>query len=314
MILFALIVGSTWQPALAQDRGKYFWQTGHNLLGEFWDAWSRVSNPERLYGYPITDAFFDKTINTTVQYFQKTRFEIDPTAPYGQRVKQSPVGEYSYVPGDAVVEQNSSGCRLFPPQGFQICYAFLEFFDAYGGIAQFGKPISNFEYQNSRLVQNFQYARFEWHPDRPVGERVVLTDLGTHYFHLHQEKAYLLRPQPIDEAIIDNNAQGQSSQILELKVRAFPKFAVTALNGQQAIYVMVQDQLGAPVANAHVTIDLNPSISVPPSGNLPPTDDRGYTFQEFSFNATSLGLVEVIVTVSINELEGSTLTSFRVWW
>jgi hypothetical protein len=69
-----------------------------------------------------------------------------------------------------------TSCRFFTETGFQVCYAFLDFFDAYGGI---DRSVTRFLTWNSDmfLVQYFQFARLEWH-GAAVGQQVSLTDVG----------------------------------------------------------------------------------------------------------------------------------------
>ncbi len=309
LIFIAILLGGLgWQKSLAQsDQDQYFEQTGHHVTGEFQNAYKSVSNPLLLYGYPITDAFQDPLTNNLVQYFQKARFELLPETPDGQRVQVSPLGKYLYNPGQPIaVPDNSPACRTFPEGNFEVCYAFLAFFDEYGGLAQFGEPISNLEIQSATVVQFFQRARFEWHPEMPPGQRVVLSDLGTEYFNAHGENPALLAPDPGNE--IGNG-------ILNLRARAFPIQAVTAAAGSQTINIIVQDQRLLPVADATVSL-----VVRMPSGEetrfvVPtPTDSNGMTHFSFNFDSTAIGVAEIQVAVMQGNLNAQTITSFRIWW
>ena len=109
-----------------------------------------------------------------------TRGELEN--PLELEVVISPLGEYMYEndgPGRAVpVSPLLAHCRNIPADGYPVCYAFLTFFDAYGGIAQFGYPISGIEYQDNRMVQYFQRARMDYDPSKPAGQRISLANLG----------------------------------------------------------------------------------------------------------------------------------------
>jgi hypothetical protein len=309
LIAFLLLAGSlSLQPTAAQSsRELYFPETGHKVTGEFLDAYLAAENPLLLYGYPITEAFMDPVMGRMVQYFQRTRFELHPEMPLELRVKRTPLGAYTYEPAKAKVLPNpsekSNACKYFPETGFPVCYAFLDFFEANGGVAQFGYPISNFEFHDDRIVQYFQLARMEWHPEFPAGQTVTLTDLGRYYFDLMDEK--LERLSPVNNVL---------PTILELKVNAFTRQAVTAPQGQQTVSVIVQDQNWQAVHNAQVTM-----IVEMPDGQafeypMPETNGMGVSQFTFDFSAHSLGMAEISVQVSFQGLNQETKTHFRVWW
>ncbi|MEK7312399.1 MAG: hypothetical protein AAB382_10530 [Chloroflexota bacterium] len=68
--------------------------------------------------------------------------------------------------------------RYFDETGHTVRGPFLAFFDSHGGLFVFGYPITDEYVDNGRLVQYFQRARFEWHPENPEGFRVQLGLLG----------------------------------------------------------------------------------------------------------------------------------------
>jgi hypothetical protein len=303
-VLFA--IGS--QQTLAQtDEEQYFAETGHSVVGQFLDIYRRASDPVQLYGYPITDAFQDPTTGLILQYFQKARFELQSAASGGQRVQISPLGEYLYQPGQPLpMPTNSPACRTFAPNGLQVCYAFLEFFDQHGGEAQFGKPISNLELQGDVIAQYFQRARFEWRPTRPAGQRVVLAELGTQYFYAHAENPARLLPDPGDDII---------KGVLNLQAHAYPVKAITGRNGFQTVYVIVQDQRLLPIAGAQVQLVVKlPSGEVKTFAIPAPTNAQGITHFTFPFATDTIGSAKIDVTATRDNLTTQTATSFRIWW
>jgi hypothetical protein len=307
LLIFVIIGSATWQSSLAQGGEEYFDETGHVVTGEFLAAYRNVPNPVQLYGYPITDAFQDTTRNLLVQYFQKARFELDPAGPVGNRVKISPLGEYLYVPGpEAPLAVNPGACRTYPPDGYRVCYAFLDFYDRYGGQKQFGFPISNAELHNGRTVQYFQNARFEWYPELPVGQKVVLAHLGSQYFDR----------QAIDPSLLLPNRGGNTiNSIRSLRVRAYPIQAVTGKTGSQTVYIMVQDQRLLPVANAQVSLILHMPDGQEKQFIVPAlTNDAGITQFNFPFSAEKVGMATIQVVALRGDLQAGTTTSFRVWW
>lgn len=307
LLLLALISSLSWQRGLAQIGGEeYFEETGHRVTGEFLTKFHSVPYPLQLYGYPITEAFQDQTNHLLVQYFQKARFELFLIAPAGQRVQFTPLGQYTYKTGvPTPLTGTGPACRTFD-KGFQICYSFLEFYLANGGEAQFGQPISNTELHNNVIVQYFQNARFEWRSDMPAGQRVVLANLGKEYFFIMHENPVRLAPELGGKT---NNGT------LSLKVHAYPTKAVTPRNGTQTIFVIVQDQRLLPVKDAQVTITLRMPTGDDIRHIVPVlTNEKGVTQYTFPFNTSDVGIVQVTVTATSNNLEAKTTTSFRVWW
>jgi hypothetical protein len=313
LLLAALILISSigWHASYAQSSDEqYFPETGHWVRGEFYDAYYRATDPLQIYGYPLTDAFLSNTSEEQllVQYFQKARFELRPEAPPSQRVQLTPVGLELYTPGAPLpVSGNSPACRAFPEIGYQVCYAFLDFFESHGGSVQFGLPISDFEIQDELIIQYFEKARFEWHPENPSGQRVVVTNLGSQYFYAKGENPARLF------ATGDQGIEG----IVNLQVSAFPQNAVMGSNEilAQTIYIIVRDQKSMPVPGAQVTL-----VLLLPSGEemrfiVPETTNQdGVTQYQFSFDGRTLGSAQVQVSVNYDNLENTTSTSFRIWW
>ena len=71
------------------------------------------------------------------------------------------------------------GERYFDDTGHWVRGPFLVYYDAHGGSATFGLPITDdFVDENGQLMQYFQRARLEWHPEAPEGQNVRLGNLG----------------------------------------------------------------------------------------------------------------------------------------
>jgi hypothetical protein len=313
VLLVSLLLGGLGlEQTFAQaGGGKYFVETGHWVIGEFWAFYSSTPNALQLYGYPLTEVFIDETKGNSVQYFQKARFELDLSQPIGQRVRLAPLGVYLYEAGQPLlIEEGSPACRKAPNTNFQICYAFLEFYDSNGGLAQFGEPISNLEMMGDGLrVQYFQKARFEWRPKRSSAPYIVLADLGYQYFYVHGEDPSLLIPVDGGGGIVEG--------ILSLQVRAYVKNAVTKASGEQTVYIVVQDQRLMPVEGAEVMLYTRmPSGEIKEKVVTLKTNEKGITQQEISFVSDSVGIAEVVVVVRQKELglQARTITSFRIWW
>ncbi len=81
--------------------------------------------------------------------------------------------------------QAQTTSTTFPQTGHTVSDPFLSYWQAHGGLAQFGYPISDVLSEVSPLdghsyqVQYFQRAEFELHPENAAPYNVLLTQLGT---------------------------------------------------------------------------------------------------------------------------------------
>lgn len=300
------LLGASWVSVNAQtEDSKYFSETGHNVKGEFLKFYNSNPNATFLYGYPITEEFISKD-GKTVQYFQRARFEYRAELPEGQRIQLTPLGQKTFVSSGQLNVNNSFACRTYQETGYAVCFAFLEFFDQYGGAAQFGYPISGFEYHENKLVQYFERARLEWQPWKAEGQRVVVSDLGRIYFDKLGEDPGLLPPvAPIGNTV---------KVITSLQVRAFAWKAVTLASDSQIIFVIVQDQNAQPVSNAICTAVVNWPDGRNDSTTIP-ANSNGVGIISLSFKAQPYGsLIYTDLTCTYNGLEAATTTSFRIWY
>jgi hypothetical protein len=202
----------------------------------------------------------------------------------------------------------SSGCQVFPDSGlpFSVCYAFLDFFEEHGGVSQFGYPISNFENRDDLIVQYFQKARFEWHPELPSGNRVILSNLGSEYFKKVGENPDLLMPQ-----LGDNIPQS----ILALHVTPFPVYAVVPRISKQTMYIVVQDQNHRPLPGVIVNMTVKPpGVEKDTQPFSAVTNKAGIAKITFDINYEYTGLAEVRVTAIHENLVKKVISSFWVWW
>jgi hypothetical protein len=90
------------------------------------------------------------------------------------------------------VPNNSPGSLLFKETGKRLGGAFLDYWNAHGGLAQQGYPITDEFSEVSALdgktytVQYFERAVFEYHPENNAQNRVLLAQLGTFRFNSRQ--------------------------------------------------------------------------------------------------------------------------------
>ena len=173
----------------------YFPQTGHTLVGPFLNYWLKNGGLE-LFGFPLTEPF--EELNPAdgksylVQYFQRERFEYHPQnqPPYdvlmgllGNDLLQLDCRGFTKLPppADPLPEFRT----YFAPTGHYLSFRFKAYWNTHGGLAIFGYPVSE-EFEEvspidgkTYVVQYFERARFELHPDAPPDTQVLLALLGT---------------------------------------------------------------------------------------------------------------------------------------
>ena len=170
----------------------YFPETRHSLGGPFLRHW-REKGGLAIFGYPLTEEFTETSQTNgkryKVQYFERNRFEYHPE---------------NKPPNDVLLGLlgvQVAGNRTFPPAldpatGPEIVFfpqvqhtlggPFFKHWQEYGGLGQFGYPISEPIMEQSSIngrtymVQYMQRARFELHPapDQQPDTMVLLGLLG----------------------------------------------------------------------------------------------------------------------------------------
>lgn len=284
----------------------YVTETGHWIWGEFLRTYNSVSDPLLFFGYPITDDFTDPVTNQRVQYFQRARFDLVDT-PEGAVIQIAPLGTLLHEQGAQLADIPNDGptCRRFD-NGYSVCYAFLQFYETYDGATHFGKPVSNLEVIDGRYIQYFEYARMEWWPERPAGQRVVLSDLGRIYFDKVVADPTLLKSSP------PSNIAGN---LLKPQARVFVRSALIGKGEQQQVYVIVQDQYLRPMAKSQVGVTLKYPDGSQEFYRLPETNEFGisqFTFTVPNFDVRSVINIEAEVTLRGETAVGKSW--FRIWW
>jgi hypothetical protein len=302
VLILALLAGPVLGAAAQGEPDKYFPQTGFWVKGEFWQFYNNLDNADILLGYPISQEF-TSVDGKTVQYFQKARLELDVT----QSVRLSPIGEALRKAQEAAGKlevYNPMGCKLFSETGFSVCYDFLTFFEANGGVAHFGNPLTPFEYHDNLIVQYFQNGRLEWQPWKPEGQKVTVGDLGKAYFLLVNE----------NPSALDVEDGGNLQKLLTLRPRVFTLKPVTRSDDQQTLFIVAQDQVWKPVAGAEIAIKVTwPDGSLRTDRQV--TNAFGVVRYELPVKNQPIGgIVLVDVVVSFGGVEGKTSASFRIWY
>jgi peptidoglycan/xylan/chitin deacetylase (PgdA/CDA1 family) len=167
----------------------YFPQTGHWLSHGFLSYWNSFGGLP-VFGYPISDEFTDPQSGFVTQYFERARFEWHPGAwpsrydvllgRLGSELAQQQ-GLLGTAPFQRLSASNDANCTYYAPTGHRLCFGFRDFWNAHGGLAIYGYPISE-EFTDPATgltVQYFERQRLEYHPSNPPAWRVQGGLLGT---------------------------------------------------------------------------------------------------------------------------------------
>ena len=223
----AVASGRAAQPP-AGSAFAYFPETGHNVglaIKRFYDAHGGLD----IFGLPLTEVFYEDGVG--VQYFERARFELHPELPPEFYVSLTLLGRHftqaRAEPAFQWLASNPGGDRtFFPESGHTLGGAFRGFWQGRGGLAAFGYPISEefgeISPQDGQfyVVQYFERARFELHPDK----------LGTPYeVQLGQLGRQLLNERPAAQA------QSAPAPALQLLGRAVTGFRTSAAERRENI-------------------------------------------------------------------------------
>lgn len=189
---------------------RTFPETGKTVRGLFLDYWSKNGGLAQQ-GFPISDPLNEVSdLNGkpyTVQYFERAVLEYHPENQPPYNVLLSQLGTFQYrgkypnsTPGQK--PNNTSGSQLFSQTGKRVGGPFLSYWQSHGGLAQQGYPISDEFIERSDLngkeylVQYFERAVFEYHPENQPPYNVLLSQLGTFRYRAKYTAQPVSSPTP----------------------------------------------------------------------------------------------------------------------
>ncbi|MFQ6101071.1 MAG: LGFP repeat-containing protein [Anaerolineae bacterium] len=316
----ALLLGgvTATHPQTPAGNCRYFAETGHYVCDEFLEFFETRGELE-IFGYPLTEAFDDPARGLRVQYFQRARMEWHPYNPEPYRVQLGLlVDELGHRFPRASPEQipifNNSLYHYFPETGHVVSYAFLGYFRERGGLDIFGYPRSEFMLENGYIVQYFQRARMEWHPEEPAGSQMRLTNLGELYIERFGIPGDYDEPLPPPSISGDPSIARPTVTPLRISISASVRYVIIGREGTQTVFVYVTDQWQQPVQGAAVKMVIHY-----PSGDqwyeFRPTNASGFTRYGFDLLPSPPGRRVVIdVTVTYGGLTATTQAFFIPWW
>jgi peptide/nickel transport system substrate-binding protein len=215
-VILWVIIGVALSLLPAPASGAYAQQSrtmnGIAVTGRFLEVWSRQgsdANSVYVNGLPITQRRSEISLEDgrtyETQWFERTRYELHPeNSPPNDvllgrlgawdsegRGKVDPVTGKAANPDGApfvavLRPQDADGTRKlwFPETGHTLSGKLLDYWWRYGGLAQFGYPLSEPFEEISRAdgkpytVQYFERARMELHAEKPAPYEVELGLLG----------------------------------------------------------------------------------------------------------------------------------------
>ena len=168
----------------------YFPDTQHYISGRFRQYWEDRGGLF-VFGFPLTKVYDEVSTDGKVyktQYFERARFEYHPenAQPYdvlltlvGNEVTDNRRGEQPFLP----IANPNDGSAYFAETGHTLSGNFLAFWQQYGGLQNFGFPLSERFTEVSAVngqtytVQYFERGRWEDHPENSDPKFQVLLGL-----------------------------------------------------------------------------------------------------------------------------------------
>jgi ABC-type Zn uptake system ZnuABC Zn-binding protein ZnuA len=178
VLALALVVTGP-PPAAAQAGERTFPETGFTVRGPFLRYWEDNGGLAQQ-GLPISAELAED--GRPVQYFERARFEL-----HGDRVllgllgrdiyrQRYPAAVFTPTPIPPAGWPGGIG-RTFAETGQAAPATFLKAWERFGGLAQQGYPVSAVFREGPYLVQYFERARFEHHPEYAGTDHEVLLGL-----------------------------------------------------------------------------------------------------------------------------------------
>jgi hypothetical protein len=309
LLLILALVGLTILFAACQAAGEESVRLPQNDLGLVTapelESYYLENGAAAVFGLPRSQFYPDPETGREVQYFDRLRLEFDRA---NGEIVVTALGKWaSPQPDDQILAQvpESEDALFFPESGLTVQDEFLAFYEAHGGEALFGPPITPQLDEAGRRVQYFQNARLEWHPEATLALRIRVSPLGAAHYLAEGRFTDPGRARPLESAIIER-------ALVSASVRSPTLFS----GDRQVVYVTVtRPDDTRPVEGAVATLILTNGNSKPMP--MPPTDASGHTKLELPLKDIKPGHdVQVFISVesSIAKQIGEATVSFKTWW
>ena len=281
LLVIAGIAGLAYQQQV-RSQVRYFPETGFAVREPFLDTFT-ANGGIATFGYPLSDAYRDSD-DTLTQIFQNAKLNLTVRG-----VELAPL---------------ASSLGFGDPAGgtFAVDDTFADYYTSLGGEAFLGAPVGPAQSQNGTMVQNFERARLIVDP---VGT-VALGNLGSLY-----ASAY---PPPSTDGLFQFRRRGTLTPPPAFRVSVSVANPTVASDGEQTIYLIVEDMDGNPVEGVQSLAVLRFGIGTA-EVELSPTDSHGLASARFIVPPAEPGSQ---VRVEIHALAGEVLlsgqTTYFQWW
>jgi hypothetical protein len=193
LFFVVLIKPNSLADARQEDRCHTFVETGKTVCNRFLSYWETHGGLAQ-FGLPISDVLAEApdlgSETYPTQYFERARFELHLENEQPYDVLLSLLGRFRYeekYPNGAPGQKPnmSENSISFPETGKRLGGWFLDYWTNHGGLTQQGYPISDELVEKSELdgndyvVQYFERAVYELHPENDRPNNVLLSQLGT---------------------------------------------------------------------------------------------------------------------------------------
>lgn len=290
LLLMSMGLAGALLPPLARQaaaQGSSRTINGHAVAGRFLEVWSsQGSEQANVYvnGLPITDRRAEVSLNDgktyETQWFERARYEAHPgnAAPYdvllgllgtslveGRGAVNPSTGaprnpaDAPFVGIDKPADADGRTIVWFPETKHTISGKILEYWNKYGGLKQFGFPLSEPLQELSPsdgktyTVQYFERNRFELHPEKTAPYEVELGLLGV--------QQYKAQPIPAGQLPISPPAGGTTTKdtlvmaVSQEPSSLFPMFESTA------VAQLVSEPLYSSLVNRDSSDNLYPEVA-----------------------------------------------------
>jgi hypothetical protein len=172
----------TYRPTAGGAR--YISESGHTLAGAFLAEWLATGALDGL-GLPLSEAM--ERDGTWIQYFDRGRLEFDGTMRWGltglETAWRYPAAPRAPLRCTPTCPDDSPTRRYFPQTGHTLSDAILAYWEAHGGAARFGYPLSEPFASGPLVLQIFERVRLEYQPD---SGHVTLGQTGAEAMEAHR--------------------------------------------------------------------------------------------------------------------------------
>ena len=248
--------------------------TGFDVDPRF-SPYFKVQGGEAVFGGPISDALVEVATGKVVQYFENARLELVSGISGGMEAKTSSLGmmlEKWEAP--LSYEGEVPGCHFYHETGHRVCHTFLIYYEMHGGPDTFGYPISEFQIEDGRMVQYFQWFRLDWYPD---DEEFPVQPGPIGRIHLSEAQPTDFKPEVVE-----------TDETEELIVISSVENPFMSRNGEQIVYLLVRDQTQKAIKGVAATL-----IAHFPEEDrmivMPLTDENGRSQVSFTFENQPVG-------------------------